>query len=264
MTQPPTVILLHSSASSSRQWDALVQLLACRFRVHAVDLHGHGRQAPWSSDAPFTLADEATLVSPLLGTEGAHVVGHSYGGAVALKLASMYPEHVHSVVAYEPVLFRWLRDRAVPAVEDVIAVADMMCDRLWEGDEHAAARYFVDFWSGAGAWDSLPVTTQHAIATRIRVVAQQFDALFQEPLQLAQLARLKMPMLLLTGARTVPVMQCMAQELRSALPAARHEVLQGAAHMGPITHAAEVNGRLAEFLHQHAAREPALELAEAA
>lgn len=263
MTQPPTVILLHSSASSSRQWDALVQMLAGRYRVHAVDLHGHGRQAAWSSDVPVTLADEAALVAPLLGTDGAHVVGHSYGGAVALKLASMHPERVRSVAAYEPVLFRWLIDRAVTAVEDVIAVADTMCDHLWDSDEHAAARRFVDFWSGAGAWDSLPETTQCAIATRIRVVVQQFDALFHEPLQLAQVARLRMPMLLLSGARTVPVMQCLAQELRTELPAARHEVLQAMAHMGPMTHAAEVNRRLADFLHQHAA-EPAVELAEAA
>ena len=147
---------------------------------------------------------------------GAHVVGHSYGAAVALKLATMYPKLVRSLVAYEPVLFRWLFDdigHQQPG-QDVVAVADSMRDRLADGQEHSAAQRFIDFWSGAGSWDSLPSGKQTSIAARMRAVIQHFDALFREPLQRAQLALLKMPMMFMSGARTVAVTRRIAELLR--------------------------------------------------
>jgi pimeloyl-ACP methyl ester carboxylesterase len=260
--QRPAVILLHSSASSARQWESLVETLSPGFRVYPVELHGHGRQTEWRAGSPLTLADEAALAEPLLAEAGgAHVVGHSYGAAVALKLATMHPGRVRSLVAYEPVMFRWLIDdeahrRRVP---EIVAIADSIRDRIESGDEHSAAQRFVDFWSGAGAWDSLPGNKRLSVATRMRAVIRHFDALFREPLQRAQLALLRMPMLFMTGAQTVDVTRRVGELLRRALHQADHEVLHGMGHMGPITHAAQVNRRIVEFLHAHARKGSALE-----
>ena len=266
--QRPTVVLLHSSASSARQWERLVEALAPHFRVRAIELHGHGERMAWRGDAPLTLADEAALAAPLLEEAGgAHVVGHSYGAAVALKLTTMYPKLVRSLVAYEPVLFRWLFDDIghQQLGQGVVTVADSMRDRLANGQEHSAAQLFIDFWSGAGSWDSLPSGKQTSIAARMRAVFQQFDALFREPLQRAQLALLKMPVMFVSDARTVAVTRRIAELLRLGLPHAKHEVLPAMGHMGPITHATEFNRRVVEFLHAHAlphsAREPLAELA---
>ena len=52
----PVVVLLHSSASSARQWDALAQALEPQFQVHAVDLFGHGRRP--AKATPATVHDE--------------------------------------------------------------------------------------------------------------------------------------------------------------------------------------------------------------
>ena len=109
--QGPTVVLLHSSGSSGRQWDPLIAGLHDRFRLHAVDLHGHGGTPAWQAGRPMSLEDDAALVEPLLlAPGGVHLVGHSYGGALALKLAALHPERVNSVAVYEPVLFRLLLD----------------------------------------------------------------------------------------------------------------------------------------------------------
>ena len=60
--------------------------------MRAIEFHGHGEQPAWRGNAPMTLADEAALAIPALEEAGgAHVIGHSYGGAVALKLATMRP-----------------------------------------------------------------------------------------------------------------------------------------------------------------------------
>jgi pimeloyl-ACP methyl ester carboxylesterase len=266
--QRPTVVLLHSSASSARQWERLVEALAPHFRVRAIEFHGHGERTAWGGEAPLTLADEAALAVPLLEEAGgAHVVGHSYGGAVALKLTTMYPKLVRSLVTYEPVLFRWLFDDIghQQLGQGVVTVADSMRDRLANGQEHSAAQRFIDFWSGAGSWESLASGKQTSIAARMHAVIQHFNALFRDPLQRAQLALLKMPMMFVSGARTVAVTRRIAELLRLSVPHAKHEVLQAMGHMGPITHATEFNRRVVEFLHAHAlshsVREPLSEAA---
>ena len=253
-----TVLLLHSSASSARQWESLAETLRPGHRVHAVEFHGHGMRTPWDADAPMRLADDAALVAPLLHEAGsAHVIGHSYGAAVALKLASMHSARVRSLVAYEPVLFRWLLDDAGGGapVQDVLALVQAIRDALAAGDERSAARAFVDFWSGEASFDSLPGPRQGSIATRMHAVLQHFEALLGESLARWQVAGLGMPMLFLSGSRTVPAARRISELLRLAVPRARHAVLEGMGHMGPITHAPAVNRWIAGFLH---ANEPAL------
>jgi pimeloyl-ACP methyl ester carboxylesterase len=249
--QRPTVLLLHSSASSARQWDALTAALGTRFDVRAIDFHGHGAQRDWQREPPLTLADDAALVEPLLAVAGrAHVVGHSYGAAVALELATRHRDAVASVVAYEPVLFRLLTEGLASdrTLREVVGVAEVMRDRLSRNDESAAAQCFVDFWSGAGTFGAMPATRQRAVASRMRSVLGHFHALFRAPLGRMDLARLPMPLQFLTGAQTAAATSRIAEILRYAVPRARHDVLPGMGHMGPLTHPAEVNRRIAAFL----------------
>jgi pimeloyl-ACP methyl ester carboxylesterase len=256
---PETVLLLHSSASSARQWDALAGRLQGRWKVHALDLHGHGLQPDWPGDGPddasFALADDAALAEPLLRRAGrVHLVGHSYGAAVALELAALHPQRVASVVAYEPVLFRWLIEShggdmalAAPAL-DVLAVAGAVDEDLARGGVSAAGARFVDFWSGAGAWQALPPHRRQAVAARMPAVQRHFDALIGEATLHRALPRLPMPLLFLSGERTVPAARRIAALLRDALPAAAHETLPALGHMGPLTHAHAFNQRVEQFL----------------
>ena len=260
----PLVILLHSSAGSSRQWDSLATLLEPRFRVLAIDLHGHGQRPAWAGTRSMTLADEASLaLAPLLAEGGsAHVVGHSYGGAVALKLASMAPQAVRSALVYEPVLFRWVFDDVSGQREvgrDFLDGIDFIGACLDRGDRHGAGQRFIDFWSGEGTWAAMPPGAQQKVADRMPAVLAQFDALFHEPFPPAQLARMALPITFLSGADTVAVTRRIATIARAALPRARHAALAGLGHMGPLTHASCVNERIVAHLLAHASSSPALE-----
>jgi pimeloyl-ACP methyl ester carboxylesterase len=244
----PSVVALHASASSARQWGPLAAALAHRYRVHAVDLHGHGERSPWRGGHPLSLADEAALAASILLREGSvHLVGHSYGGAVALKIATMYPQRVRSITVYEPVMFRWLVDAQASEVADVLRLVDTIRHELASGTAFGAGRAFVDFWSGRGAWQAMAAPRQESIAARMREVASHFAALFQEPLALRELARLCIPTMVLTGERTVRVMQRMAETLRRALRD-HHREIAGAGHMGPLTHAEAVNREVLAFV----------------
>ncbi len=78
------IILLHSSASSKEQWDAVRHRLQDRFEVLAVDLHGYGETGGWRGADEPTLADEAALVTARLDivAEAGHMMPTSHPEAV--------------------------------------------------------------------------------------------------------------------------------------------------------------------------------------
>jgi pimeloyl-ACP methyl ester carboxylesterase len=85
----PGIVCMHSNASSSGQWRDLMELLAPRYRVFAVDSYGAGKSPEWPSDRVITLRDEVALIEPVLAEAGSPValIGHSYGAAIALMAA---------------------------------------------------------------------------------------------------------------------------------------------------------------------------------
>lgn len=248
---PPTVVLLHSSGSSSRQWDALTEILRPTRRVVAVEFHGHGSRAACSGVAGSCLADDAALVEPLLaGAGGVHLIGHSYGGAIALELAAAHPRRVRSVSVFEPVLFRLLveDDATSPVMRELFAVVAGMTACLAEHRPMEAARRFVEFWTGPRDWLAMPAGRQRAIAARMATVIGHFHGLFGAPSPLRGLASLEMPVLCLTGAQTVSATRRIGDLLADLLRTGLHETLSVMGHMGPITHAEHVNRRLLAFL----------------
>lgn len=245
------IVLLHSSGNSSRQWTSLIDRLSHRHTVHAPDFHGHGRRHPWDRAAPITLADEVALIAPLL-TSGrrVHLVGHSFGAAVALKAATLYPGAVASVVVYEPVLFRWQLDDDAEsdASRAVLHVARRMRACLERGNAYRAAAMFLEYWSGRGAWEAVPPAARDVLAGRMRHVLGHFDALFSDPLAPHDLQRVACPMLVLSGGRTVASTRRIAELLRQELPLAAHAVIRGLDHLGPVNRAAEFNERVLSFI----------------
>jgi len=250
-TARPRVVLLHSSASSSRQWSAVTETLQSEFDTRSVDLHGHGAQPAWNGGRPLTVADEVALVEPLLhAADGVHLIGHSYGGAVAAKVAAMFPQAVRSLSVYEPVLFRALfdDDPCSAAAREVAELSAALGQHLDAGDDLAAAQTFVSYWAGRDAWGHMSADRRSAVAARMGAVQPQFDALRRDDFAFDRLP--DCPTLFLTGAATVVSTRRIGEIARHWRPQARHRVLDGMGHMGPITHAAAVNRVLEQFLRE--------------
>ena len=155
------VVALHSSAASGAQWRALGERIGDRFLLLAPDLYGYGATDPWPGHGPLTLADEAALVSALTAAECGgpfHLVGHSYGGAVALRFAVDHPERLRSLTLIEPVAFHLLRGRGAAdgaLFAEVCALADAVSAAALSGDYAGGMTRFVDYWNGAGAWAAI-------------------------------------------------------------------------------------------------------------
>ena len=101
------VVLIHGFGGSSYSWRHLVPTLATRYEVVAPDLNGFGWTERPSEPEAYTLEGQPALVLGVLdalGIASAHVVGHSYGGGLALWLAARHPERVRSLVLVDSTL----------------------------------------------------------------------------------------------------------------------------------------------------------------
>ena len=107
-----SVIALHCSLGSGHQWARLVEELTGKHQVITPDISGYGKNAGRLL-LPTTMAEEVDFLSDRLGEAVGpiHLVGHSYGGALAFKIATASPlaSRVRSLTLIEPVLPTLLR-----------------------------------------------------------------------------------------------------------------------------------------------------------
>jgi len=243
----PMVACLHSSGSSSGQWRRLIEEQQAFHRFVAFDFHGHGRSPDFAGDTYALRAEsEAVLQGLPRSSEPIHLVGHSYGGAVALDLAFRHPGRFASVTVFEPVLFGLL-DPGWAEFREITSVGQSIVRAARAGQLRVAAATFIDYWNGTGSWNALAAEHQDRVCLRIVAVARHFEALFANPLPFDRLRDLRVPTLVLLGDRSPAPARAVGQCL-GAMPFARVEVLPGVAHMGPITHPEEVNPRIARHL----------------
>lgn len=250
-TEP--IVLLHCSGSSGAQWRTLAPLLGARYRVMTPDLIGYGAAAPWSGGGGFSLAQEAAAVRGLLGRldEPAHLVGHSYGGAVALHIARTRPERVRSLTLVEPSAFHLLRNgdaTDLAALREIMSVAADASAALAIGDYSGGFGRFVDYWSGPGSWAEMAPEKRAAFAPQLAKVVLDFHALFSEPAEIEDVCDIALPTLLVQGGCTTLPSRCVCARLRMALPEATFRVVQGAGHMLPVTHRDQVNALIADHV----------------
>ena len=246
----PGVVCLHSNASSSTQWRGLMDMLAPKFHVLAADSYGAGKSPAYPADRKVGLSDEVALLEAVFARAGEPflLVGHSYGGAVALIAALLHRPKVRALALYEPTLFALVeRAQEVDGIRNTVSSA---VEALGRGDALAAARFFIDFWIAPGAFDRMPERNQAAIAETGRNIQRWKDALFDEPTPLAAFAELDVPVLLITGARSPLSSRAVAQRLRRVLPHIEVTELPGLGHMAPVTNPEEVNPVICQFLER--------------
>ena len=253
----PTVICLHASGSSSRQWLPLMDYLGPRYHVIAVDTYGSGKTPAWRAKRPLTLSDEVALLEPVLAE--AHkrgpvmLVGHSYGAAVALVAALEHPEKVHALAVYEPTLFSLVDQESPPpnAIDGFRATFTETAELFEAGDAAAAGRCFVDYWSGSGAWEQMPEARQGQVAASMANIRNWGHACLKEPTPPSAFTWIGAPVLFMMGENSPLSSRTVGSVLTRALPRVQIIEFEDMGHMGPVTHPEAVNGVISRFLEWH-------------
>jgi pimeloyl-ACP methyl ester carboxylesterase len=245
------IVLLHCSSGSSGTWAPITNLVGQDYRVLAPDLLGYGRSAPWPRNAALGPVAELGVVETLLDIAGrpAHLVGHSYGGTVALHAARRFPCQVASLTLIEPVAFHLLRRADEPdGWREIAALAEGHLALVGEGRDTAAAEAFISYWTGPKAWQQMPDAARDSAVRTAAKVAAEWRLMFAAEDDRDAIAGIGAPTLLICGGRTRTPARRVVEVLRRALPHALYYEIGDAGHMSPLTHPANI----AEVIRRHA------------
>jgi pimeloyl-ACP methyl ester carboxylesterase len=252
------VIALPCSGSGAEQWRQLGEMVGSG-KLIAPEHYGSDQVGPWTGEHAFTLADEAERTIALIdSTDGkVHLVGHSYGGGVALHAALVRPWSVASLALYEPSAFHLLQAMDASGLDAFAEIADVARrtgEGVIAGDYRSAAECFVDYWGGKGTWKALDRERQLALMNWIPKAPLDFAALIKEPVNLDAYSDCDFPVLLMCGEHTRAPSRLIAERLETLLADAFLAVVAGAGHMGPFTHKTQVG----TLIMSHIARAQAL------
>ncbi|WP_394688610.1 alpha/beta fold hydrolase [Hoeflea sp.] len=237
----PKVLLIHGVGLRAEAWTAQVDALAKDCHVTAVDMPGHGESSRLSEGPQGTgpgLAGYTDAIVAILD-EPAVVIGHSFGAMIALDMATRHPGKVVAVAALNAIFQRDTAAKADVRARaeslDGVTVADPTSTlNRWFGSDTSAERDACQGW--------LCEVNARGYRDAYRVFASR-DGPSEEALR-----SLHCPALFLTGADEPNSTPDMSRRMAALAPKGRAEILPGAAHMLPMTHAAQVNEILKHFI----------------
>ena len=246
------VVALHSSASNRNQWNALMETLSERHKTFAFDLPGYGcltsfdvNGAGMESIAQRVIEDIEKIQQPV------HLIGHSYGGTVAVKIALLRPDLIRSLNLYEPAVFHLLdggESTEQPLLESLQQVAASLRQHIGAGMPDRGMETFVDFWNGKGSWACLPEKSQMKISQTAPTVLADFGNLFAETWEVEALGSIHKPVQVLMGMESPTPAQRVATRVFQSIPGAELVMLPGLDHMAPINTAEWVNPRICQHI----------------
>ncbi len=255
----PVLLLIHGMAGTLETWQAVIEPLAQRHTVIAVDLPGHGASEAGAGDYSLgSLAAGLRDVLVKLGHERATLVGHSLGGGIAMQFAYQFPEITERLVLVSsgglgPEVNPVLRAAALPGANLFIAATAgpgrVAGTALARGLASVGFQPSADVAEVARGYASLAdAGRRNAFLATLRAVVgtdgQRVEA--GDRLYLAE----GMPVLIIWGRgdRIIPVAH--AEHAHEAIPDSRLEIFDGAGHMPQLEVPARFVAVLERFLEE--------------
>lgn len=236
-TGPKPALLLHCALAHSKIWTPLATRLSDRLSMIAPDMPGHGRSAPW--DGRSDLHDQVTAIARDCLGDGGHVIGHSFGATVALRLAMEVPDKVHSLSLIEPVLFAAARESDEAVFQRYLDNSRGFATALEQEDWVSAAADFIDIWGDGRPWDALTEKERTLFSAQMPFIRDTEPCVTEDANGLLAAGRpeaIRCPTQLIRGAHSEPVIAAIHATLARRIPGAVDTVVAGAGHMVPITH----------------------------
>jgi pimeloyl-ACP methyl ester carboxylesterase len=248
------VLLIHG-AFIAEAYAPLCAEPALNSRYRLVRYHRRGYAGSSPARAPFSLAEQADDCRALLrhlGLERAHVVGHSSGAVIALRLALDAPEVVHSLVLLEPALLD------VPSGALVTEALGPVLEQYGAGDKEGATDSFVRWAIGSDyrAWlDRLiPGAFQQSVADADTFFGVELPSMMEWRFTREDARRIAQPVLGVLGSESGsiwPGWNEVQERLREWLPQTEPFVLAGANHALEERYPRGVAEAIAPFLARH-------------
>lgn len=247
------VLALHCSLAHAGAWSGLAAALH-GVTLTALDFIGHGKARDWDGVADYHLAATAeaiALAETLSQGQPIDLFGHSFGGTVALRIAATRPDLVRSLVLVEPVFFAAAKAANDPEWPAFVADHRAFGALVASGRRVEAARQFHAIWGDGTPFDSLPDRMQTYLAARIHLIPAPWPMVLEDgPGLLApgRLEAIRVPVLLVEGNLSPPIVAAVNRALARRLPHAHCMTVPEAGHMLPISHAVQLGALVTAHL----------------
>lgn len=238
----PTLVLVPGSCSTGAAWRPVMKALDGKFRFVTTSLLGYGATAERRTESDPSVLHEADMLESVIARAGGdvHLVGHSFGGAVALIAAMRKRVPIASLTVLEAPLPSLLghcgEDAHYRAFRDMTDAyfAD------WRGGDREAIRTMIDFYGGEGTYASWPERVRAYAVETTPVNMRDWACAYEELLSPQMLAAIDVPLAVAVGAQSHPAI-CRANGLVAmAVKGATFKTIGGAAHFMISTHPGQV------------------------
>jgi len=240
----PTLVLVPGSCSTGIAWRPVIKALDGRFRCVTTSLLGYGQTAERRLESNPSVELEAEILERVIGKASAgaevHLVGHSFGGAVALIVAMRKRVPIASLTVLEAPVPSILRicgeDAHYRAFRD-------MTDAYfagWRSGDREAIRTMIDFYGGAGTYAAWPERVRAYAVETTPVNMLDWACAYDQPISSEMLAAIDVPVSVAVGAQSHRAI-CRANGLVAmSIDGATFKTVAGAAHFMISTHPAHV------------------------
>jgi pimeloyl-ACP methyl ester carboxylesterase len=237
----PTVVLVPGSCSTGAAWRPVIATFEGQFRCVTTSLLGYGGTAERRTAQDPSISHEAEILESVIRKAGGpvHLVGHSFGGLVALAVAVRNQVALASLSIVEAPAVELLREcgehRHYGAFRQM---TESYFTEFATGNKEAIAA-MIDFYGGAGTYASWPPRVRAYAVETTPVNILDWASAYGFPL-LSALAAVKLPTLVVRGGASHPAMQRVNELIGARIKGASLVTIPGAAHFMITTHAGEV------------------------
>jgi pimeloyl-ACP methyl ester carboxylesterase len=229
-------VLIHGAVSDHRIWEAQRENIAASYRYLALDLDYHGPHAWKDKGERYSILHHVAQVKAFIDALDAgpvHLVGQSYGGHVALRVALEAGHTVRSLVLQEPSVQSFIEGPEAPAImEEWQRRFGPAMAAAGQGKLEAAARLMVEALLNQSAldWDAGPADLAAMVRDNARTLPLMFSAPWAPALNGEQLASLAMPALIINGENTLQYFSFPGERIAQCIPGAQRAVIANASH----------------------------------
>jgi pimeloyl-ACP methyl ester carboxylesterase len=246
----PTIIFVPGSCSTGAAWRPLIASLDGKFRCVTTSLLGYGGTTECRTARDPSISHEVDAVESVIQRAGGHVhlVGHSFGGLVALATALRSRATIASLAIIEAPAAELLRDRGeLRQYSAFRQMTDAYVAAFESGNEEAVAA-MIDFYGGAGTFASWPPRVRAYAVETTPVNILDWASAYAFPLSAASLAAIEIPVLVFRGGASHPAAQRANALISECISGASLVTVEGAAHFMIATHAEQVGREIARHV----------------
>jgi len=242
------ILLIHGSQEDYRAFLPQLELLKEDFRVITYSRkYNYPNNNQYKEGTPFNPMTEAEDVETLrnkIGLKKFHVVGHSYGGLIAMAYAIKYQNNLKSLIVSEPPVLNIAGcEESLKATEE--GLLKKLNAAFASKDSTLVMKSIFEFFVGQDIQDQIPTEALNAL--KVNLTEMKALASSKNPFPKLDTS-FEIPTMILTSEHTMPILNCTNEALVNNMPNAKHVHISEASHDMWMTHSKIIADHLKNFI----------------